>query len=256
MLYLCQMNNFIRKLTTIGVSEFILIFLLVLALGGVFALSSSNVNLQLSILPPPPPIITSIFGDPQTRAVLIIGSSSLPKSPIRVYAFSQPIMVETTADETGAWLVAFTAADLPSGPHEFTATTVLNESQSTDPSPRVAVKVNDDYTIEPIAGSAVPTVKIGNADPATSELLRTIIRNQAAAKQPLPSQLPTKNVLNNWARIIEYGLLVVVILETSFLLFERVRRKTKNGHSFFHLGRGFYRIPPSAPVSTSHPPAQ
>lgn len=250
------MKEFIHKLAKIGVSEFILVFLLVLAFGGVIALSSSNVSLQLSILPPPPPAITAIFGDPQTRAVLIIGSSSLAKSPVNVYAFSQPMLVSTTADTDGAWLVAFTAEDLPPGTHEFTATTLLNESQSTDPSPRVAVLVKDDYTIEPAAGSIAPTVKIGNADPATSELLRTIIRNQQAAKQPLPSELPKKNTNTNRALLIEYGLLILVILETTMLLYERTRRKSKDGHGFFHLGRGFYRLPPPPSVNTEHPPAR
>ncbi len=251
-----SMGMIFRKLSTIGVSEFFLVFLFITALGSVFALSSTNVNLQLAILPPPPPVITSIFGDPQTRAVLIIGSSSLPQSPVRVYAFSQPMLVETTADADGAWLVAFTAAALPPGAHEFTATTVLNESQSTDPSPRVAVQVNDDYTIESIAGSAVPTVKIGNADPATSELLRTIIRNQEAAKRPTPSELPTENVDANRIRLLAYGLLAVVLLETSLLLVERLHRKKKDGRSFFHLGNGFYQIPPTAPASTTHPLAR
>lgn len=246
---------FFKKLATIGVSEFILIFLLILTLGGVFALSSPNVNLQLSILPPPPPTITSIFGDPHTRAVLIIGASPLPTAVVRVYAFSQPLLIETTADADGAFLVAFTAEALPPGVHEFTATTVLNESQSTDPSPRVAVQVNDDYTIEPIAGSAVPTVKIGNADPATSELLQTIIRNQEAVKRPLTSELPKKNTLANQTRWIELGLLMVILLETILLLLERARRKAKTGKSFFHLGRGFFRLPPP-PISTGHPPAQ
>ena len=114
-----MLNAFIKKLALIGVSEFVLIFLLVLALGGVFALSSSNVNLQLSILPPPPPVITAIYGDPQTRAVLIIGSSSLPKSPVNVYAFSQPMLVSATADTDGVWLAAFTAEVLPPGTHEM-----------------------------------------------------------------------------------------------------------------------------------------
>jgi hypothetical protein len=246
---------FFKKLATIGVSEFILVFLLILTLGGVFALSSSNVNLKLSILPPPPPTITSIFGDPQIRAVLVIGSSTLPNSVVRVYVFSQPMLVEATADANGAFLVAFTAEVLPPGAHEFTATTVLNENQSTDPSPRVAVQVNDNYTIESIAGSAVPTVKIGNADPATSELLRTIIRNQEAAKQPNPSELPKKNTDANQIRLIMFGLLAVIIIETVLLLFERARRKKKDGKNFFHLGRGFYRLPPPR-ISTEHPPAQ
>lgn len=250
------MSSFLKKIATIGVSEFILVFVLLLALSGVFALSSSNVNLQLAILPPPPPVITSIFGDPQTKAVLIIGSSSLPKSPVRVYAFSTPMLVEATADTDGAWLAAFTADTLPPGSHEFTATTVLNESQSTDPSPRVAVQVNDDYTIEPIAGGAVPTVKIGNADPATSELLRTILRNQQKAKQPSPSELPKENSNANRALLIEYGLLAVILLETILLLFERARRKNNGGRNFFHLGRGFYQLPPPPPVSTSHPPVR
>lgn len=244
-----MLPSFFKKLVTIGVSEFILVFLLILTLGGVFALSSTNVNLNLAILPPPPPVITSIFGDPQTRAVLVIGTSSLPKAVVRVYAFSQPMLVETPADENSAFLVAFTAEALPPGAHEFTATTVLNESQNTDPSPRVAVQVNADYTIEPIAGSAVPTVKIGNADPATSELLRTIIRNQEAAKQPSPSELPKKNPSANNTRLIMYGLLAVIILETVLLLIERARRKKQAGQSFFHLGRGFYHLPPP-PIST------
>lgn len=250
------MNSIFKKIATIGVSEFILVFVLVLTLGGVFALSSSNVNLQLAILPPPPPVITSIFGDPQTRAVLIIGSSSLPKSPINVYAFSQPMLVSTTADADGAWLAAFTAADLPAGDHEFTATTILNESQNTDPSPRIAVQVNTDYTIEPIAGGAVQTVKIGNADAATSELLRAILRNQEAAKQPLPSELPKKNASADRIRLIAYGLLVVVLLETTLLLAERLRRKRKDGHDFFHFGSGFYQLPSSPTINISHPPAQ
>lgn len=250
------MTSFFRKITFIGVSEFVLVFVLVLALGGVFALSSANVNLQLSILPPPPPTITSIFGDPQTRAVLIIGSSSLPKSPVRVYAFSQPMLIEATANADGSFLAAFTADALPPGAHEFTATTVLNESQSTDPSPRVAVQVNDDYTIEPIAGSAVPTVKIGNADPATSELLRAIIRNQEAAKRPLPSEIPETNTNANRALLIEYGLFIVILLETSLLLFERIHRKKKDGHGFFHFGHGFYRLPPPPSVNTGHPPVR
>jgi len=188
--------------------------------------------------------------------VLIFGSSSLPKSVVRVYAFSQPMLIEATADTDGVFLVVFTAEALPPGAHEFTATTVLNESQSTDPSPRVAVQVNDDYTVELLAGSAVPTVKIGNSDPAMSALIRSIIHNQEAAKQPLPSELPKKNVNANRARLIEYGLLIVVIFETSLLLFERARRKTKGGHGFLHLGRGFYRLPPPPSVSTGHPPAQ
>lgn len=155
------------------------------------------------------------------------------------------MLVETTADTNGAFLAAFTAEVLPAGTHEFTATTVLSESQNTNPSPRVTIKVNDDYTIEPIAGSAVPTVKIGNADPAISELLRTIIRNQEAAKQPLPNEMPKTNTDANQVRLVLYGLLAVVILETILLMLERARRKTKDGKSFFHLGRGFYHLPPS-----------
>lgn len=251
-----MVNLFFKKLLTIGVSEFFLVFILVLAMGGVFALSSTNVNLQLAINPPPPPTITAIFGDPQTRAVLVIGSSSLPKSVVRVYVFSQPMLVAVTTDTDGAWLAAFTAEAVPPGAHEFTATSVLNESQNTDPSPRVAVRVNNDYTIEPLASGTAPTVKIGNADPATSDLLRTIIRNQEAAKQPQPSELPKKNVDANRIRLIAYGLLAVVLLETSLLLVERIRRKRKDGHGFFHLGRGFYQLPPPPPVSTEHPPVQ
>ncbi|MBI4426253.1 MAG: hypothetical protein HY567_01645 [Candidatus Kerfeldbacteria bacterium] len=235
------MTSLIRKLATIGVSEFVLVFLLVVALGGVLALATANVNFQVVILPPPPPTITSILGDPQTRAVLVIGTS-LPNATVRVYAFSDPIFVETTADAEGVFLAAFSEDALPPGTHHFSAVTVLTQQQNTDPTPKVAVTVAADYTVEPAAGSESPTVKIGNADPATSQFLRTIIRNQQAARTAVLADVPQENELANRARLIQLGLFTVIALETVLLMIKRARRKAQQGRSFWHLGRGFYRL--------------
>lgn len=247
------MNLMFKKLAKIGVSEFLLIFLLVLALGGAIALSSANVNFQVTILPPPPPSITTILGDPENKAVLVIGST-LSNARVRAYAFSEALMVETTADADGAFFVVFTADMVPPGRHEFTVATVLNERQTTDPAPRVAVAIQDDYTIEQVAGSGVPTVKIGNADGSTSQLIRNIIRSQEAAKRPSASELPDENKYATRARLLQLALFLVIALETGLLLLERSSRKTREGKNFLHFGRGFYRLPPR-PVNTSHPHA-
>ncbi|MBI4092416.1 MAG: hypothetical protein HY420_00660 [Candidatus Kerfeldbacteria bacterium] len=247
------MRTLIQRLTKIGVSEFVLIFLLVLAMGGVFALMSTNVNFQVTILPPPPPTITTILGDPQTRAVLVIGTS-LPNATVRVYAFSDPIFVETKADAEGAFLAAFTEDVLAPGTHNFSAVTVLPQQQTTDPTPKVGVTVAADYKVEPAAGSAAPTVKIGNADAATSSLIRTIIRNQESAKAVAPDDVPPPDRKANRALIIQIGLFAVIALETLLLLMQRARRKAQAGQSFFHLGRGLYRLPHSRDATAGHLP--
>lgn len=236
------MKSFFRMLATIGVSEFVLIFLLVLALGGVFAMSSANVNFQLTILPPPPPIITSILGDSQTRAVLVLGSTTLPESKQRVYAFSDPLVVETTANEEGIFFSVFTADVLPPGQHEFSAATVLTENQTTDSSSKVAVTVQDDYTVRLTEGATMSTVKIGNADAATRELIRSIIRNQELAKTTTSAEIPKENTRATRARVIQLALLLIIVLETVVLLRQRAKRKAQDGRSFFHLGKGFYPI--------------
>ncbi len=236
------MASLFRKLATIGVSEFVLVFLLVVMLGGVFALSSTNVNFQMVILPPPPPIITSILGDSQTRAVLVLGSTTLPESKQRVYAFSDPLVVETTANEEGIFFSVFTADVLPPGPHEFSAATVLTENQTTDSSSKVAVTVQDDYTVGLADNATTSTVKVGNADAATSELIRSIARNQELAKTTTSAEIPGENTRATRARVIQLALLLIIVLETVVLLRQRAKRKALEGRGFFHLGRGFYRL--------------
>ncbi|MBI4414805.1 MAG: hypothetical protein HY566_01025 [Candidatus Kerfeldbacteria bacterium] len=231
------------SLARIGVSEFILVFLLFVALFGVFALSS-NVNFQQTILPPPPPDITTILGDANSRAVLIIGKTALANARVRVFAFSDPLVIETKADGDGVFYAAFTEDILPPGPHQFTAITVLGEERSTDPSPRLAVVISDEYTVTVAdkQGAGV-IVKIGSVDAATSELLRSIIRNQEAARQVMPEAVPKKNMNSGRALIVQIVLLVVVIVESVFLLLARARRKALEGRSFLHLGHGLYRLP-------------
>lgn len=249
-----MVSSIFRKLATIGVSEFVLIFVLLLSIAGVVAVSTSNVKLQLAITPPPAPVITTILGDSQTKAVMVIGTSTLPKATIRVYAFSTPIFVATTADSSGSFYGVFTSDLLPPGVHEFTAAAVFTENQTTDPAPRVAVNVKPDYTLELVPGSAVPTVRIGNADAATSELLRTLIRNQQAAKQIASTDVPQKNRQANRAHLIQLALFGIIVLETSVLLVIRARRKKRQGQDFWHLGRGFYRLPGNE-TNTGHQPS-
>jgi hypothetical protein len=239
-------NNFFKRLATIGVSEYILVFLLVLSIFGVWAVSSSNVNLKLSILPPPPPKITTILGDSRTRAILIIGSST-SNSAIRVYAFSDPIVVGTTADADGIFLAAFTADLLLPGVHQFTAVEVLANGQLTDMLPKIAIKVEDDYTIASVPGSDMPTVKIGNADAATSQLIHNIILNQKSAHTVSPATVPSKNTNTLHTRLIYLVLLLIIILETALLLLQRAERKWREHKSFFHLGRGFHHLPTANP---------
>lgn len=236
------MRHFFRTLANIGISEFVLIFLLLVAVSGIFALTS-NVSFQQVINPPPPPQITTVLGDERSRAVLVIGKSELADAGIRVYGFSDPILVETAADREGVFYAVFTEDVLPSGIHEFTATTILNEQQTTDPAPRLAILVNDDFTVAPVPGRTAPEVKIGNADAATSELLRAIIRNQRPSAPVAPQDMPQENRQANRARTIQGGLLVLVVLETALLLVQRAQRKQLAQQSFFHLGPGFYRLP-------------
>lgn len=248
------MKSLVRKLVTIGVSEYILIFVLLVAVSGVIALSSS-VSFQQVIMPPPPPRITTVLGDERSRAVLVIGKSELADAGIRVYAFSDPIFVETTADRAGVFYAVFTADVLPPGIHEFTATTILNEQQTTDPAPRLAILVNDDFTVTALPDRTAPEVKIGNADAATSELLRTIIRNQEASRTVAERDVPPERRQVNRALVFQIGLIVLLIFETVLLLVQRARRKAADNLPFAHLGAGFYRMPPNN-VNTARPPVQ
>lgn len=235
------MSTFIRKLRTIGVSEFILIFVSVLAISGVFA--SSSVSLQQVIAPPPPPEITAILGDSQTRAVLVIGVSKLATAKIHVYAFSDPIYVETTSDSSGAFFAAFTADMLPPGTHHFTAVTILNDHQTTDPSPKISIAISDAYTVQAAPRNQVQTVKIANADPATSDLLRTIIRNQQSAHTARLEEIPGPNSQTQKSRMVLGGLFLIISIESAYLLWYRAKRKQTSGLPFFHVGRGFHRLP-------------
>jgi hypothetical protein len=244
--------DFLRKLATIGVSEFVLVFFLALSITAVAAVSSQNTNLEQIIAPPPAPEITTILGDEKTKAVLVVGSS-LPKAQVRVYAFSTPILIATTADSEGTFFAVFTSDLLPPGLHHFSSTTIFNETQATDPSPKVAVQVASDYTIQAAAGGEIKNVKIGNADANTSQLLRSIIRNQEAAKIVPAASIPRPNLQLRRARLILGTLLVIVVLETVYLLWLRRRRKNSQGQSFWHLGRGFYRLPAA---STAHRPGR
>ncbi len=243
-----------RQLVTIGVSEYLLIFVLLVAVSGVIALSSS-VSFQQVIMPPPPPQITTILGDERSRAILVIGKSELANADIRVYAFSDPIFVETTADGEGVFYAAFTEDILPPGVHEFTATTILNAQQTTDPAPRIAILVNDNFTVAAVPDRTAPDVKIGNADEATSELLRTIIRNQEAIQTVAERDVPRERRQMNRALVFQIGLIVLVIFETSLLLVQRARRKAAAHLPFAHLGTGFYRLPPNN-LNTARPPAR
>ncbi|MBI3573365.1 MAG: hypothetical protein HY092_04155 [Candidatus Kerfeldbacteria bacterium] len=244
-----------RKLSAIGVSEFILALVFTLAVAGAVAVSSSSVTFRLAIAPPPPPTITTILGDSQSKAVLVIGKTEVAKAVVRVYAFSTPIFVETTADDKGDFYAAFTSDLLPPGFHQFTAAIVLGLNQTTDPSPKIFVEVSKDYVLKIAAGNTVPTVKIGNADAATSELLRSIIRNQQTARPTALTDVPPPHRQSDRARLIQLGLLVVIVVETSLLMFQRWRRKKQHGQSFWHLGHGWYPIHPGT-VSTPHQPGR
>lgn len=237
------MRTLVKRLATIGVSEFIVIFVLMAAFLGVVAMNSS-VTFQQVILPPPPPVITTILGDPQLKAVLVIGTTTLTGQTVRVFAYSDPLYLETTADEDGRFYAVFTADVLPPGNHRFLAAVVLTADQTTDPSPTVAVNVADDYTVSVDRDGTDQLIQIGNTDETTSQLVRALIRTQAAGGASLePLQVPRTNAQSTRALWIQTALLAIIILESAFLLLQRLRRKSNDGKTFYHLGTGFYRHP-------------
>jgi len=246
----------IRKLALIGVSEYILVFVFTLSMLAAVAVTSANVNFRQVILPPPPPSITSILGDRQSRAVLVIGKSSLPNATVWVFAFSDPIVVETTADDRGIFFAVFTEDMLRPGVHQFTAAVAISGADLTDSAPQVAVHVEEDYTVKSAEGikeeGESTAVKIANAEAATSELLRVIIRNQKAARTVTPAEVPAENTQANRARLIQFALFIIIALQSVLLLIQRARRKKRQGQGFFHLGRGFYRLRPVSPKA-GHP---
>lgn len=237
------MQLMFQKLAQIGVSEFLLVFLLLLAFSGAIAIST-NVNFQQVILPPAAPNITAILGDPELGAVLIIGETEYTEAPVRVYAFSEPVYVETTSDREGIFFAAFTRENLQPGIHEFTAAVVLASGKSSDPAARSILQVTDDYRLLLVAGRPLPeSVQVGEADAATRSLLRTIINNQKAAQAAEQSDLPQKNNTRWYGIALVGALFVLVAVETILLLRQRARRKAADGKNFFHLGTGLYRLP-------------
>ncbi len=238
------MNEIFRKITLIEVSELLVLAVIVLSTVGLLAATSSTVSFQLTILPPPAPTITAILADPGEKAVLVIGTTT-PLATVRVLAFSTPIAVITKADDNGAFFAAFTDEQLPVGKHSFTASIMLGEEQGSALAPTVAVNVLSDYTIEPAEGGEALAVKIGNADPAMSELLRAILRNQQTGQQVPREQLENDQERYRRAAAVQIILVLLLLAETVLLLIERTRRKHRQGQSFFSLGKGWYYPPGS-----------
>ncbi|MBI3963898.1 MAG: hypothetical protein HY341_02760 [Candidatus Kerfeldbacteria bacterium] len=235
------------RIAAIGVSEIIIFVVMFASVAGIVAMASTDLSLQLAIRPPKPPEIHTILGDPQTKSVMIVGTTSDEGNLVRVYDTSQPTVVKAVPDGDTTFLAVFTSGTIQPGLHEFSAVAQLADQYTTDPSPHVVIRVLDDFSVVAVPDRTASTVTIGNADAATSQLLRTIIHNQQVEQRIVSSELPADGVQSRRALIIQVSLFVIIFMQAMLLFLQRLRRKDRNGQGFFHVGKGFYRTaPPSS----------